>query len=203
MGRKAKDLKGQKFDKLTVIKQVKSRNNNSWWLCKCECGNYKEIDGSHLKRGYTKSCGCEQGPKKKHNKCNTRIYKIWEGINYRCNCKNINSQNYKNYYLRNIKICDEWANDFMNFYNWAINSGYSDNLTIDRIDNNGDYEPNNCRWVNYKTQANNRRNNIIIKYNNEKRTLKEWSEILGIDYNILYRRIREYHWPIEKAFNYK
>lgn len=202
MGRKAKDLKNEKIGKLVVIKQIKAKNKSARWLCKCECGKYTEADSNHLQKGSIKSCGCEQGPKKKHQMCNTRIYKIWEGMKERCYTNNEKTQNYKNYKSRDIKVCDEWK-EFINFYTWAIANGYEDNLTIDRIDNNGNYEPNNCRWVDMKTQCNNRRSNIIIKYNNEEHTLMEWSEILNIKYHKLHKRLKYYKWSIEKAFNIK
>ena len=110
----------------------------------------------------------------------------WRLTRIKSRCYNKNNPRYKDYGGRGITICDEWLNDFMNFYNWAMTNGYKENLTIDRIDVNGNYEPNNCRWVTPKIQSNNKRNNIIVKYNNEKMTLKQWSELLNLNYKMVY-----------------
>lgn len=132
-----------------------------------------------------------------HGMKKTRIYKSWERIKRRCN----NPKTYKNYGGRGIKVCDEWSKDFMAFYEWAMANGYRDDLTIDRIDVNGNYEPNNCRWVTMKEQENNRRNNHHITYNGETHTIAEWGDILNIPYKVLLQRITTYKWSIEKAFN--
>lgn len=181
--RKIIDLTGQRFGRLTVIKFAETKNHTLYWKCKCDCGNIKIIAGNDLKSKKIKSCGCLRKEKasnlnKKHNLCNTRIYNIFLGAKSRC--YNIKDKAYKNYGGRGIKICNEWLNDFMNFYNWAINSGYQDNLTLDRIDVNKNYEPNNCRWTTMKEQENNRTNNRRIKYKEKIYTLSQLSNILGL-----------------------
>jgi hypothetical protein len=114
-------------------------------------------------------------------------------------CKNPNRKAHKHYYDKGITVCEQWLNDFKSFYEWSLANGYSDNLTIDRINNDGNYEPNNCRWVDMKTQCNNRKTNFIINYNGNSHTLSEWSEITGIKAPTIRARIVVYKWDVEKA----
>lgn len=200
---------GKKFGNLTVIKESgRDNQGNVIYLCKCDCGNEFETSGAYLRRGYSTSCGCKTSEKlsessKTHGLSNTKLFYIWEGMKSRC--YNPNNNRYNNYGGRGIKVCEEWKNDFKNFYDWALNSGYNENAshgecTLDRIDVNGNYAPNNCRWITNKEQQNNRRNNICIEYHGEIKTLAEWSEIIGINYNTLKCRIKILHWSVEKAF---
>lgn len=185
---------GKKFNRLTVIKRVSnSKNHHSRWLCECDCGNKKIVIGTNLTRGITKSCGClaiENGKQSnlKHGKSKTRLYHIFNNIKQRC--YNMNNQAYYRYGSRGITMCQEWLNDFGSFYDWAMTNGYKDNLTIDRIDNNGNYEPSNCRWVDYKTQSNNVRNNIIYELDGVYHTLSEWCDIFNMPYKTVYRRLK-------------
>ena len=137
-----------------------------------------------------------------HGESKTRLYKIWKGIKERCH--NPNNTAFRNYGGRGIGICDEWngKNGYIPFREWALQNGYSDDLTIDRIDVNGNYAPSNCRWVTLTEQSRNKRTTILSTFNGETRTLKEWSEILGINYQTLYRRIFIYGWDTDKAFNH-
>ena len=118
-------------------------------------------------------------------------------------CYNPSSTSYKNYGARGITVDAVWEHDFIAFKNWAIENGYSDELTIDRIDVDGNYEPSNCRWATYEQQANNKRNNHLITYNNETHTIAEWSRITGIKYDTIERRINRSKWSVEKALTYK
>lgn len=187
-----KDLTGQKFGKLTVIKRVENdKNGSARWLCRCECGNEKIVDGGHLRSNKIKSCGCLLTDilidrNHIHGMTNTRLFHIWQGIKNRCFNKNF--QHYKHYGARGIIICKEWKDDFISFYNWSMANGYNDKLTIDRIDVNGNYEPNNCRWIKQSEQCRNRRDTVYITYNGETHTFYEWSKITGINQRTLYTR---------------
>lgn len=201
-----KDLTGLRFMYLLVLEYAgKNKDGRAKWLCKCDCGNYHTTLGKYLLNGDTTSCGCRRARilretterQTTHHMTGTRLYQIWSGIRGRCN--NPNEECYPNYGGRGIKICDEWNSNFTTFYEWAINNGYKENLTIDRIDNNGDYNPNNCRWVDLKTQANNTRRNHYLTYKGETKSLAEWAEIKKINYSTLRARINTYHWSVEKA----
>ena len=201
------DLTGQKFGAWTVIKRMpSSKSGATKWLCKCDCGTEKEVFASNLKRGLTVSCGCKKNEMqsekaKTHGMTNTRIYRIY--CNIKSRCYNPDKDNYKWYGGLGIKMCDEWRSSFENFYKWAIANGYTEKLTLDRIDGRGDYEPSNCHWVTVKEQQNNRKDNVIITYKGETKTLAQWAETCGINRVTLWNRIFNYKWAIEKAFTEK
>lgn len=194
------DLTGQKFGRLTVLKISRRDKHNTYWLCKCDCGNLKEAKSRDLRNSITQSCGClHKEAITKHKKCDTRLYSIWTNMKTRCNNKN--AECYKDYGARGIRVCDEWLNDFQVFYDWAIDNDYQENLTIDRIDFNSNYEPSNCRWVDRKTQNRNTRHNRNITINNETHCLKEWCEILDLKPGTVYARLK-HGWDLERALNY-
>lgn len=191
------DLIGKKIGRLTVLENVGKENGYTLWRCKCDCGNEKVVSGKYLGKG-TRSCGCLSRELaslrlKTHGQAKTRIYRVYRTMMGRCN--NPNAHEYANYGGRGIGVCNEW-NTFENFYDWAMQNGYSDELTIDRIDPNGNYEPSNCRFVDMKHQQRNRRNNVNVTYNGETHCLSEWAEIIGIGYGTLLKR-RDANWSTE------
>ena len=189
---------GDVFGNWTVLEILpKTRNYHRMFKCQCKCGTIKEIDGFNVIKGKTISCGCLRKEMSKqrmtiHGKTNTPLYHIWCGIRERC--YNPNCHAYKDYGGRGITMCQEWYNDFMTFYTWAISNGYDQTLSIDRIDVNGNYEPCNCRWADRKTQANNKRNNILITYNGKTQNLKQWCEEFNLDYDMIRARYQNPNW---------
>lgn len=201
-----KDLTGERFGKLIVIrfegyKVFNDGHKRSKWFCKCDCGKEITVMGGALTSGNTKSCGCsrhifDNTKKKSHGMRNSRLYRVW--INMRVRCNNPKCKRYPNYGGRGIKVCEEWDKNSMAFIDWALKNGYNENLTIDRIDVDGDYEPNNCRWIDMQEQQNNRTNNRVIEFNGEKHTVKQWSRITGIHNDTLLYRLKR-GWSIERT----
>jgi len=183
------EMLGKRFGRLVVIAEGEKRQNSREcrWICKCDCGNVTHpICGSDLRNGHTKSCGClhtEIAIKTKtiHNKCNSRLYRIY--ANMKARCFNPKNTHFNHYGGRGITICSEWIgkDGFQHFYDWAMANGYSDDLTIDRIDVNGNYEPSNCRWADGYTQLNNTRKNVYVEINGKKQTFSQWARECGID----------------------
>ena len=198
-----RDLTGQRFGRLTVIERAENKGKHVAWRCRCDCGNEIVTRAGNLTGGGSRSCGCfnrEQSSKKhkKHGECNTRIYGIWKKIKSRCN--DTNNDRYADYGGRGITVCQEWSESFEAFRDWAIDNGYRDDLTIDRIDVDGNYDPANCRWISNQKQQNNRRDNHYITHNGETHTITEWARILKLSENALVHRILR-GWDIERAFN--
>ena len=199
-----KDLTGQKFGRLTVVGLADTNTRKTFWVCQCDCGNFKTVRSDSLQNGRIKSCGClklEQDKKNLNSTSakkkflqtgakvgGTRLYGIWVGMKGRC--YNEHDARYERYGRRGISVCEEWKESFEAFHNWAILNGYNDNLTIDRIDNNGNYSPENCRWATQKEQSRNRSTNINITIGNSTRTLTEWCEIFELDSKLVFARYK-------------
>lgn len=182
---KENDLTGKQFGRLYVCKRIRRNGRNNVYLCKCDCGNYTEVLQSNLTQGKSTSCGCYQKELasqrfSKHGKRNTRLYVIYHNMKSRC--YNKNNKRYNCYGGNGIEVCQEWLDDFMNFYNWSMENGYSDDLSIDRIDVNGNYEPENCRWATQEQQSNNQRKTIFIEICGQKKSLKQWTNLMGWKY---------------------
>lgn len=202
------DLQGKKFGRLTAInidkivyKEPRSLGSVIYWNCKCDCGNTVSVRTHNLINGITKSCGCLQKERasevnKKHGLSHSHLGWIWVAMKQRC--ENYTNKNYKDYGGRGIKVCEEWSNYFTAFYDWSISNGYKKGLSIDRIDNNGDYCPENCRWIDHRKQMNNTRRNRFITFNGETKTISEWAKNLGYSSSIIRDRLK-LGWTIEKA----
>lgn len=194
------DLTGQRFGRLMVVKHIGTRSKSALWKCLCDCGTETEVVYGSLISGYTKSCGCLHREIAKemmttHGMRGTKLYKVWNNMLQRSN--NLNNKYYSDYGGRGITVCDEWR-EFLPFYNWAMTNGYLEGLSIDRINNDGNYESSNCKWSTMKEQSNNRRNTVWIEYQGDRKTLAQWADIYGISSACLYGRIK-IGWAIDKA----
>lgn len=182
---------GKKFNRLTVL-SVFYKNNGTrerpYCKCLCDCGNERVIEYYSVISGHTKSCGCASHEiHYKHGGFGTRLYHTWANMIYRCRA--FNSKIGKDYACRGIRVCDEWL-AFEPFRDWAIQNGYADDLSIDRIDNNGNYEPNNCRWVPIEEQQSNRRSVKMLTYNGKTQCVSAWANEYGISPSALHARLR-------------
>lgn len=196
------DLTGNKYGKLTVIgRQPNAPCGVTVWECKCDCGNTKNVRGNNLKSGAVKSCGCllKEAPKLRatHNMSETRLYREWASMKARCSYSS--QACYKSYGARGIKVCEEWEHSFSDFAGWALSHGYNDGLTLERIDVDKGYSPNNCKWITLGEQANNRRTNVLITYQGETLNLSQWCKRFGKDYRLVHNRMRKNGWSFEKA----
>ena len=196
------NLIGYKFGRLVVLQwQGKNKQGNNTWLCECECGNKVVVRTADLNNGHTKSCGCLSKDSfraviTKHEKRNTRLYSVWANMRTRCN--NPSAERFDQYGGRGITICKEWER-FETFYDWAMANGYSNDLSIDRIDNSKGYSPNNCRWASSAEQNSNTRRNHLITSDGKTQTMTQWAEEIGIPARTLESRLNRSHWSIERA----
>lgn len=205
--RRFEDLTGQKFGKLTVLKRVANKGIKLRWLCRCDCGKTVEASGSNLKSGRTVSCGCTY-KQQHHGMRKTRLYETWNMMKQRC--FNPNNHCYSRYGGRGITVFPGWLNDFQAFYDYVSKLPHfgEEGYTLDRIDVNGNYEPDNVRWADAKTQSRNKRNNIIVEYQGVKMTLAEAAEKSGVQPTTLKRRLKhgetgEYLFRLPTVKNHK
>lgn len=199
-----KDMIGERIGRLVVTEFAGlDKYKRCLWKCKCDCGNECVVFGGHLRQGHTTSCGCVQAENRNslilknttHGESRKRLYNIW----YRTiqKCENPSHCKYQYYGARGISVCKEW-HDYATFAKWARANGYDESLTIDRINNDGNYEPSNCRWANMEVQSNNRRNNVLIAVDGVSHTMSEWSKIYEIPYKLLWSRLNS-GWSFERA----
>lgn len=202
---KIKDMTGRQFGRLTVLQRVEDHvypngRHDIQYLCRCDCGKELVALGIHLRSGHTSSCGCARAEAARntmttHGMTNTRLHDIWKNMKERC--LNENHKNYDIYGGRGITISDEWIRSFETFYQWSVSHGYNDSLTLDRVDVDTGYTPDNCRWVSQKEQCNNTRRNIVVRIGDETRTLKQWTELLGLKYCTIVSRVRRGWDPVK------
>lgn len=197
------DLAGKEFGKLTVLEYAYTKNCKAYWKCLCDCGKICIVPAGTLLNGTAKSCGCnrKEAMRKvatKHGLRDTRLYSIW--CNMKDRCYNQNNPQYKWYGGKDtpIEICSEWLHDFKTFYDWAMTNGYKDDLTIDRINFNGNYSPDNCRFVTIQEQQNNKSNNHLLTYNGKTMNITQWAQELGLPRGVIKDRLRG-GWSVEKA----
>lgn len=186
------DLVGKRFGKLVVIKPIITENKNRAWECVCDCGNTKVILGCNLTGGKSNSCGCARVDSMKkimttHGGSGTKLYSIFKGMFQRC--YNEKNPAYHYYGGKGVKICSEWKDNFSNFREWSLLNGYNETNTIDRINPNGDYCPENCRWVSMQVQQNNKLNSAFLIIDGEKLTVSEWAEKNKTNKATLYSKI--------------
>jgi len=201
-----RDLKGQRFGRLVVLHDTGERKGGQVvWRCRCVCGEEVNVVGYSLTSGRTASCGCYQRERvveasTTHGMARQReqhpVYAVWRAMLQRC--ENPNNKPYKDYGGRGIKVCPEW-HDSQVFIDWALANGWQKGLTLDRIDNNGNYEPDNCHWVTRKENNRNKRSNRLITFDGKTQTMAGWAEELHVSIQTLYARIDVLYWPIERA----
>lgn len=209
MTNKRYDLTGLTFDRLTVVKlHGKSAARNLIWECKCKCGNTCNITGKSLRSKGKKSCGCinrellivRNKNNATHGMSGTKAYNTWARMKQRC--EDINYHGYKDYGGRGISVYDKWSKDFTEFYKY-MGDPPSKKYSIDRIDNDSNYEPGNVKWSTSTEQCNNRRGNVFITNNGKTMTIGEWTKEKSLNYNTLYARLQKKNWNIERSLNDK
>ena len=194
----ASNLAGHYFGRLRAIFRYDEKTQHggsATWFCECLCGRFKVISVKSLKSGDVRSCGCLSVERERVIK-NRRLISIWKNMKSRCNY--VNKKCYKYYGERGVHVCEEWLS-YNNFSHWAIESGYQDDLTLDRKDGNGNYEPSNCRWVTRQEQSNNTKTNRILQYNGKSMSIAGWARETGIKEKTIWARIFRLHWDEKRT----
>ena len=202
------DITGQRFGRLTVLRLDKiDKRGEKFWLCQCDCGNTASVSSYKLRTGYTRSCGClqqehrKEGFNRKHGMADTKLYVIWQNMKHRCT--DPKNMMFKHYGGRGITVCQEWLSGFEQFLKWAESAGYYEGLSLERINVNGNYEPNNCKWITKTQQYLNRTDSHFLTAFGRTQTIKEWADESGIKYDTIERRVNQYGWSAEKAVTFK
>lgn len=195
---------GTRFGSLTVLYMSRKKlySHGTCWVCRCDCGRKITCWGTRLRSGKHTHCGCRtfeitSKARTTHGLSRTRVYRTLKRMLQRCT--NPNNEGYRRYGGRGIKVCREWSDHPERFVAWALANGYQEGLTIDRINNDKSYSPNNCRWVGWVPQARNRRGNHLVTWKGQTKTIAEWSEITGLKYHTINKRIAKYGWSVEDA----
>lgn len=202
---KSLNLVGKRYGRLVVLEKIGVRKRKTYWKCVCDCGKECEADTSSLNYGMKRSCGClrrDAASKVKHGDARkgyeySNLYKSWSEMKRRCN--NPKDMKFNSYGARGIKVCKEWSEDYSVFKDWALKNGYQKGLTIDRVDVNGNYCPENCRWANNKQQSRNKQDTVYVVYQGKKIALIQLCEDLNISYTCVYQRLYKLGWDVEKA----
>ena len=212
MGKRADIKEGDRFGYLTVICETEPNITpcgtvQRKFLCKCDCGNHVIRMRSTLQKSKNQSCGCKQLTLADRTRKYTKeqresfLYSTWHGMRQRC--LDPNSSHFANYGGRGVIICEEWLNDYTKFYDWALENGACKQLTLDRIDLNGNYEPSNCRWADAETQMNNTTQNRFIEYKGERLTVTQWSRKTKIQEGTIRARLDKYGYSVGQALGYE
>lgn len=197
-----KDYIGKKYGRLTILKRVENRGHHPVVRCRCDCGKELDVFLHSLTSGNTASCGCYNREAfmnriSKHGMCDTPLYRAYKNMIQRCT--NPNHPRYKDWGGRGISVCKEWTDDIQSFFEWAQASGYKNGLTIERIDNDKGYSPENCRWATPSEQQHNKRNTKYIELNGETRSILEWAELSGVNANRINTRYFKLNWTAYDA----
>ena len=195
---------GEQYNFLTIVSFSHIQKGQYYWNCLCDCGNYAIVSQGNLAYGATKSCGCKKGvlisnSRWKHDFIDHPLYSKWTGMKSRCS--NPKDQAYKDYGGRGIIVCEEWKKDFIRFYDWCINNAWKHGLEIDRRNNDGNYSPDNCRFVTTRVNSFNKRNTAKIFFNGKLQSFYDLELSTGIRARILWRRVNELNWDIERAIS--
>lgn len=204
--RKIDNLTGKKYNFLTITSEVYYKMLNCGYrrphvMCKCDCGETKECDAYHVLNSKVISCGCKWGGRTTHGLSKHRLYAVWEGIKARCYNPNYNQ--YCDYGGRGIKMCDEWRYDAESFIRWSMENGWKKGLTIERENNDGNYEPSNCKYATWKEQGKNKRSNRYLTCNGKTMTIGEWKIELGCSEAVIRNRLKNPKWTVEQALTIK